>query len=109
MRRQLEELKGEQQAKYAASGVKTTEGSPMDVMIATERMGQEAIFERGLWAHIEAAFMKKAGRLIKRAATMSNITSAFSFGMNAAGQIGQMVSNMQGGAGNEYQGTNLLG
>ena len=94
MEMSLEEIKGTQKAKYGASGV-TSEGTPMDVMLATEREGRREIEYKKLMDFYQLLEMRKAGRLAKKAgqyALWGGIAGAVgslgSMGASAAGYTG---------------------
>lgn len=71
MENELAEIEGVQKTRYAASGVRTDEGSPMDVQLATLREGRHQIEFKKAMDAAEIFEMRKAGRLQKKAGQMA--------------------------------------
>ena len=115
MENELEEIKGVEKTQYAASGVRTDEGSPMDVMLDTEREGRYRISFKKFMDAAQLFEMRKAGRLQKRAGEMALWGSAASVmgqiiatavGGLAGGAAGAMAGSMSGqgtSSGSDYQ------
>jgi hypothetical protein len=100
MQNRLDELVGAQTAKYGSAGVKL-EGSPMDIINATQREGLSEIEYKKMLDLAQIAEMRRAGRLAKKAggvaasgALMSGIGNFAGsmekiFSMGLAGETGQ--------------------
>ncbi len=80
----LRSAKSTQRAAYGASGVRR-EGSPIEVELETQRLGERAIEESNYWSRVKQYEVKKAGRLAKKAGQME-----------AWGQVGQGVGSIVG-------------
>lgn len=92
MKMELEELQGKQAAKYGASGVRS-EGSPMDVMLSTQREGQKEIDFKKLMNAIKIRETLKAGALAKKAGTSGAIGSVLSGIANVGGQVYSLLGS----------------
>lgn len=91
MENELAEIEGQQKSRYGASGVKM-EGSPADVMLATEREGRHQIEYKQMMDRFQVMEIRRAGRLAKKAGQMAFISGAFLGGGQAAGGIGSALS-----------------
>jgi len=89
MENQLSGLEGTQAARYGASGVEM-EGSPADVMLATEREGRQGIAYKEMMDQTKLLEMRKAGRQAKKAGQMALWGSI-------AGTVGNTISGLLGG------------
>lgn len=114
----LAEILGTQKAAYGASGVKTTEGSPMDVMLATEREGNNQIAYRSYMEQFQRDYeqamhmhqlyeTQQAGRLAKKAGAYAMYGSW----MAGTGQVGSSIGNyfMTSGGSDGGGGGSVLG
>ncbi len=97
----IKELKGAQKAKYAASGVKGTEGSAADVVLTTEREGYRQLGIKKAFDVMNLAMMRSAGRLAKRAGGMAAMGAFFSSIGNAAYSTYSALSNRNSGGQNK--------
>jgi len=77
MENELATLGGVQKTRYAASGVRTDEGSPMDVMLQTQREGQREIEFKKLMDAVQASEIRKAGKLAEKAGGYGALGSLF--------------------------------
>jgi hypothetical protein len=97
MEADLSKLQGTQKARYGASGVKM-EGSPMDVMLATEREGRNTIAYKKLMDMAQVQELLRAGKLAQRAGGMAALGSTIS-GFSNIGSGAYKMSNNWGSEG----------